>query len=95
MGVITMTADKQPENEEIRFLRLAISDGTPRTAAITALIVGSILVVVNQIDQIAVGVWPPFWKIFLTFCVPYLVATYGAVKAKQALAKDRRRGDES
>ncbi len=89
-----MVADNQPENEEIRFLRLAISDGTPRTAAITALIVGSILVIVNQIDQIVAGVWPPFWKIYLTFCVPYLVATYGAVKAKQALAQKRRRGDD-
>ncbi len=86
-----MTKQQSQIDEEMRFLRLAFSDGTPRTALLTALVVGTILIVINQIDVFAAGTWPPLWKVALTYFVPYVVTTYGAVKAKQALGKADKR----
>ena len=61
---------------------LAISDGTPKKAAQTAIVVGTILMVINHYDILLAGAWPPFHKIFLTYCVPYLVTTWGALTVK-------------
>ena len=35
-------------------------------------------------DTIVIGDWPPVLKVFLTFCVPYCVTTWGAVIGKRA-----------
>lgn len=45
--------------------------------------VGSILVAINYADRIFAGTLGTldFAKIGLTYCVPYCVATYGAVSA--------------
>lgn len=60
---------------------VALSNGIPRRSIVVAVIVGSVLNVINQGDVIfGVGEVNP-WKIGLTFVVPYLVATYGAVAA--------------
>jgi hypothetical protein len=54
-------------------------DGVPRRALHAALIVGTILNLINQGDAL-IGVAPVNWlKVVLTYCVPYAVATYGAV----------------
>ena len=59
--------------------RCAICDGIPYRSLYVALIVGTILNLINQGDAI-VGIAPVNWlKVVLTYCVPYLVATYGAV----------------
>jgi hypothetical protein len=62
--------------------RLAFGGGTPRKAALTSLVVGTVLVMINHGDAIISGVSPPIWKIVLTYCVPYLVTTWGAVTGK-------------
>ena len=48
---------------------------------ITALVVGTILMALNQGDHLFVGTWKPamYWKIPLTYCVPFLVTTWGAL----------------
>ncbi|MEM7282512.1 MAG: nitrate/nitrite transporter NrtS [Pseudomonadota bacterium] len=48
-----------------------------------ALLVGSILVLINQGDTIVGGHWSPelMWKIPLTYVVPYGVSTYASVAA--------------
>ena len=66
------------------FWQLATSDGTPKQALKIAAIVGTVLVSINQGDNILAGQLPPIWKICLTYCVPYCVATWGAVTAKRA-----------
>lgn len=45
------------------------------------LVVGTILTALNQGDAIVSGQWTGalYWKIPLTYCVPFLVATYGAL----------------
>lgn len=56
--------------------------GIVRRAAIVALIVGTILNLIAQGDFMIDGHPLNFWKIALTYCVPYCVATYGAVTAR-------------
>jgi hypothetical protein len=46
-----------------------------------AIVVGTVLTVLNQGDVPFSGQWSNdlFWKIPLTYCVPLIVATYGAL----------------
>ena len=50
-----------------------------RRAVNVALVVGSILNLINQGDRLLNGAPLDWFKIILTFLVPYCVATYGAV----------------
>ena len=54
-----------------------------KRSAIVALVVGTILTLLNQGDGLFAGNWNNalYWKIPLTYCVPFLVATYGALAA--------------
>ncbi len=57
----------------------AISDGVPRRSFYVALIVGTVLNLINQAD-VLFGMASINWlKLILTYCVPYAVCTYGAV----------------
>jgi hypothetical protein len=56
-----------------------VSDGVPRRSFIVALIVGTILNLINQGDALFEGGRLNVTKVILTFAVPYCVATYGAV----------------
>jgi hypothetical protein len=59
--------------------RCAFSDGVPRRSFLVALVVGTVLNLINQGDAL-LGAMPVNWfKIVLTYFVPYAVATYGAV----------------
>ena len=59
--------------------RCAISDGVPRRSLYVALIVGTVLNLINQGDAL-LGMAPVNWlKLILTYFVPYAVCTYGAV----------------
>lgn len=46
-----------------------------------AVVVGVLLNGINQGDAILSGDAVVWWKVALTFCVPFLVATYGAYSA--------------
>ena len=59
--------------------RYCMSDGVPRRSFVVALVVGTILNLINQGDALLSGAPLNFTKIILTFAVPYCVATYGAV----------------
>ena len=50
-----------------------------------AVVVGTLLNLINQGDAIAVGAAPDWIKLCLTYCVPFLVATYGAYSAHRML----------
>jgi hypothetical protein len=59
--------------------RCAFSDGVPRRSLFVALVVGTVLNLINQGDAFF-GAMPINWlKIILTYFVPYAVCTYGAV----------------
>ena len=59
--------------------RCAISNGVPRRSLVVALVVGSVLNLINQGDALVAGRPIDWTKLLLTFAVPYCVATYGAV----------------
>jgi hypothetical protein len=46
-------------------------------------VVGTLLTLLNQGDFLISGNWNTalYWKIPLTYCVPFLVATYGALSS--------------
>lgn len=64
------------------WLNLALTDGVPKRSFIVAVIVGTILNVINQGDALFVGVPIDFLKLGLTYLVPYCVATFGAVSSR-------------
>lgn len=65
----------------------AVSDGVPRRSFYVALVVGTILNVINQGDAIFGAESINWLKVFLTYFVPYAVCTYGAVSAQTKQVK--------
>ncbi|MBD3662729.1 nitrate/nitrite transporter NrtS [Sulfitobacter aestuariivivens] len=63
---------------------LLFGDGTPKKAFLTAIIVGTVLTIINHGDGVLAGELPPFWKVALTYCVPYCVTSWGAYTGKRA-----------
>ncbi|MGC2330697.1 MAG: nitrate/nitrite transporter NrtS [Candidatus Acidiferrales bacterium] len=66
--------------------RLCVTDGVPRRSFLVALVVGTILNLINQGEALFEGGPLNLAKIILTFAVPYCVATYGAVSYRLSLA---------
>jgi len=62
-----------------QILSLCIADGIPKRSLLVALVVGSVLNLVNQGDVLVHGGRINLLKLALTYLVPYVVATYGAV----------------
>lgn len=68
------------------FCSHAVSDGVPLRSFTVALIVGTILNLINQGDALLGASAVNWFKVALTYCVPYAVCTYGAVMAKADMA---------
>jgi hypothetical protein len=68
-------------------LRCCVSEGVPRRSFFVALIVGTILNLINQGDAIVAGARLDVVKLVLTFLVPYGVATYGAASFRLSVAR--------
>lgn len=51
-------------------------------------VVGTVLTLLNQGDLLLAGRFPAalWWKVPLTYLVPFLVATYGALGAERSVA---------
>ncbi|MFA7261720.1 MAG: nitrate/nitrite transporter NrtS [Caulobacter sp.] len=65
-------------------LSLATSNGVPRRAIVVAVVVGSALNLINQGDALFGPKSVDVGKLLLTFIVPYLVSTHGAVSARMS-----------
>ena len=65
---------------------IARERGIQQRSVLVALVVGTILNLINQGDALFAGGSVVIWKILLTYCVPYIVATYGAVTARKSAA---------
>ena len=52
-----------------------------RRSLAVAAIIGSVLNLINQGPEIFTGHWPIWWKIALTYFVPFAVASYGSYAA--------------
>lgn len=77
------------KSRSAKSLLRALSGVYLRRAIVVALVVGTILNLINQWDAYF-GVAPIAWtRLLLTYCVPFCVATYGAHSAFQGDARDR------
>ena len=65
----------------------AVSNGIPRRSLWVALVVGTILNLINQGDALLAGQRLDFGKLALTYIVPYIVSTYGAVSFRLHAAR--------
>lgn len=72
------------QSEQPSLAYLVFGGGTPKKAIGASLVVGTILVSINHGDAIWAGESPETHKIILTYCVPYLVTTWGAITGKLA-----------
>lgn len=70
------------------FWTYCVSGGVPRRSFNVALIVGTILNLINQGDALLGDGEVSIIKLALTFLVPYCVATYGAVSLRLAYPDD-------
>ena len=52
-----------------------------RRSLIVALAIGTLLNLINQGPEILTGHWPVWWKLVLTYFVPFAVASYGSYAA--------------
>ena len=76
-----------------RIWRCCISDGVPKRSLVVALVVGTILNLINQGDALFGGAQLNLVKLILTFAVPYAVATYGAVSYRLRASPERKTED--
>ena len=67
--------------------RYCLSDGVPRRSLFVALIVGTVLNLINQGEVLFGDGKLNLAKIVLTYAVPYCVATYGAVSYRLNVAR--------
>jgi hypothetical protein len=80
----TAPANAKEGNEIIKCLFDALHHPPlVRRSLKVALVVGSLLALLNQGDILLAGNWSNdlYWKIPLTYCVPFGVATFGALSA--------------
>jgi hypothetical protein len=62
-----------------RIVRYSVSEGVPKRSLGVAILIGTVLNLINQGD-VLLGHGTVQWsKLLLTYAVPYFVATYGAV----------------
>jgi hypothetical protein len=64
--------------DAMKALRQAMSPASARRSLAVAAIVGTALNAINQGDVWLVGGALDYWKMALTYLVPFCVATYGA-----------------
>jgi hypothetical protein len=52
-----------------------------RRSLTVALVIGTLLNAINQGPEILSGHWPIWWKLLLTYSVPFAVVSYGSYAA--------------
>lgn len=68
-----------------RAWRFAVTDGVPIRSLYVTFIVGTVLNVINQGDVLLAAGSISWFKVALTYVVPYCVSTYGAVSFRMTL----------
>jgi hypothetical protein len=68
---------------KLTWLQAATRPDVVKRSLKVALIVGTILALINQGNVLLSGVFAPelIWKIPMTYCVPFCVSTYASVQA--------------
>jgi len=68
-------------------LQKTFAGASVRRSATVAIIVGTALNAINQGPELLRGVHPVLWKLALTYCVPFVVASYGSYAAFRVAEK--------
>jgi len=87
------SSERRPAAWLSRVCVCCVSDGVLRRSFVVALIVGTILNLINQGDALFTGENVSLTKLLLTYVVPYVVATYGAVSFRLATMRMKESGD--
>lgn len=83
-----VTQTRRPTKEQFDAFRLATSPSIRRRSLVVALVVGTVLTLINQGDALLQGHDLNWLKAALTYAVPYCVATYGAYAAARSRHKE-------
>jgi len=78
-----------PKGSPIMILRQALAPPVVGHSVLVAVIVGSILNLINQGDVMLIGGGVSYLKLALTYVVPFCVSTYGAYCATSVLLLSR------
>ncbi|MEO5774646.1 MAG: nitrate/nitrite transporter NrtS [Sphingomicrobium sp.] len=62
-------------------LRATFAGPAVRRSLTVAVLIGTLLNAINQGPEIAAGQAPVWWKLMLTYFVPFAVASYGSYAA--------------
>lgn len=62
-------------------LRRTFAGASTRRSLAVALVIGTVLNAINQGPEILSGHWPIWWRLILTYFVPFAVASYGSYAA--------------
>ena len=62
-------------------LRRTFAWRSVRRSLAVAVVIGTVLNAINQGSELLSGHWPVWWKLILTYCVPFAVASYGSYAA--------------
>lgn len=62
-------------------LRRTFTGASVQRSLAVAAIIGTVLNLINQGPEIFTGHWPIWWKVVLTYFVPFAVASYGSYAA--------------
>ena len=73
----------------------AVSDGVFRRSLYVALVVGTLLNLINQWDAVFAAQSIDWLKLALTYVVPYVVCTYGAVSTQRNQLDRRNTGERT
>jgi methyl-accepting chemotaxis protein len=76
-------------------LRQTFAAPLVRRNLVVAAVIGTVLNLINQGDALVAGAALDWFKICLTYCVPFLVASYGTYGALRAVAARREDGPPS
>jgi hypothetical protein len=75
---VTQQADRRNSTPRLATLATALSWPIAKRSLLIMVIVGSVLNLINQGDALISGDKVNWYKIVLTYSVPFCVATYGA-----------------
>ena len=79
--------DRDTNGKSGSICHCAVSGGVPRRSLVVALIVGTVLNLINQGDAMLRGLPIDLAKLLLPYPVPYFVSTYGAVSYRLHAAR--------
>lgn len=71
-------------------LRMTFAWPAVRRSLTVAIVIGTVLNAINQGPEVLSGHWPIWWRLILTYSVPFAVASYGSYGSYAAFRTSER-----